>query len=208
MDFYHDYTLCWLILLPTQLPAPNPNVALLTFSLSHTHTRTRFSESTLRSYLLNSRSKKIKLARWNPTFVLSDGGMKWDSINTRSPIGLAGWLPVEAALKRLGAAITQVELQKRWGWEGDDSALITGSEQGVNQLQQRERAGEVGMRRGGGIAARTALMTRLVFLKQVVAFSKARQLDGDLFRCSSATAVTRATSTQICFFVNPELLIC
>lgn len=46
------------------------------------------------------------------------------------------------------------------------------------------------MRRGGGIAARTALMTRLVFLKQVVAFSKARQLEGDLFRCSSATAVT------------------
>lgn len=39
MDFYHDYTLCWLTLLPTQLPAPNPNVALLTFSLSHTHTQ-------------------------------------------------------------------------------------------------------------------------------------------------------------------------
>lgn len=151
MDFYHDYTLCWLTLLPTQLPAPNPHVALLTFSLSLTHTRTRFSESTLRSYLLNSRSKKIKLARWNPTFVLSDGGMKWDSINTRSPIGLAGWLPVEAALKRLGAAITQVELQKRWGWEGDDSALITGSEQGViscSREREQEKwgwGGEVGL---------------------------------------------------------------
>ena len=105
-----------------------------------THPSTHPSEFTAHLYLLNSHSNKIKLAWWNPTFVLSDGGMKWDSINTCSPIGLAGWLPAEAALKRLGAAIMQVELQRRWGWGGDDSALITGSEQGVIRFS-RERWG-------------------------------------------------------------------
>lgn len=113
---------------------------------THTHTYTHRPEFTVHLYLLNSCSNKIKLARWNPTFVLSDGGMKWDSINTCSPIGLAGWLPTEAELKRLGAAIMQVELQRRWGWGGDDSALITGSEQGVISCgREREREGRRGV---------------------------------------------------------------
>ena len=108
--------------------------------ITHTHTQTQ-----THPHLLNSHSNKIKLARRNPTFVLSDTGMKWESINTCSPIGLAGWLPAEAALKRLAAAIMQVELQRRWGWGGDDSALITGSEQGVIRFR---RAGKEGKRDG------------------------------------------------------------
>lgn len=138
------------------------------------HTNTHLPEFTVHLYLLNSCSNKIKLAQWNPTFVLSDGGMKWDSINTRSPIGLAGWLPTEAALKRLGAAIMQVELQRRWGWGGDDSALIAGSEQGVISCSRGGRDGRRGQggRRGGGLAARTALMTRLVFWSEELLFQR------------------------------------
>lgn len=142
-------------------------------------------------YLLNSSSNKIKLALWNPTFVLSDGGMKWDSINTLSPIGLAGWLPTEAALKRLGAAITQVELQRRWGWEGDDSALITASEKGVISCSSKRvnKRHKEGVRYGGG-CARMCVNDLPCFLKRGVAFSKARQLEGDLFGCAWVTAAT------------------
>lgn len=159
MSCYHDHTPCWL--------SP-PRV----WPYLHKHTHAPLPEFTAHLYRLNSRSNRIKLARWNPTFVLFDGGMKWDSINTRSPIGLAGWLPTEAALKRLGAAITQVELQRRWGWGGDDSALITGSEQGVISCgRKREREREEG-EGGGGTAARTALMTRLVFWSEELPFQR------------------------------------
>lgn len=107
--------------------------------------------------------------------------MKWDSINTCSAIGLAGWLPAEAALKRLGAAIMQVELQRRWGWGRDDSALITGSEQGVIRFGRERRGGEMGVWREGGLAARKALMTCLVYCSEKLPFSKAQQLQGDLW---------------------------
>lgn len=158
MGCCHDHTPCWLSLRHPPIVGP----------CWHTHKYTP-PEFTVHVYLLNSRSNKIELARRNPTFVLSDRGMKWDSINIPSPIGLAGWLPTEAALKRLGAAITQVELQRRWGWGGDDSALITGSEQGVISCS-RERGRERG--REGGMAARTALMTRLVFWSEELLFQR------------------------------------
>jgi len=83
-----------------------------------TQANTHLPEFTLHLYLLNTRSNKIKLARWNPTFVLFDGGMKWDSINTRSP---TGWLtPNGGSIEKVrhgnyaGGVAEEMGVRRRW----------------------------------------------------------------------------------------------
>ena len=55
--------------------------------------------------------------------------------------------------------------------------------------RERER-GEKGVEEGRWIGCQNGVNDSPCFLKRGVAFSKARQLEGDLFRCAWATAVT------------------
>lgn len=112
-------------------------------------------------FLSYSHSNKIKLAWWNPTFVLFDGGTKLDSINISTP-NWAGWLtPSGGSAEKVRCGNYAGGVVEKMGGERE---MILPWSLALNKVLSAtaERDGG-GAWRGGGKAARTALMTRLVF---------------------------------------------